>query len=371
MSVSCKAIIAAIEALAPKHLVESWDNIGLLLGQAEQQVKKVLVTLDVSEAAVAYAAKRQFKLIVAHHPLIFKGLTNIRTDTPKGKLIAELLKNDIVVYAAHTNLDSCSSGISVVLATSLGLNNIRPLSAAFSEKLYKLVVFVPKTHADIVQNAISEAGAGHIGNYSHCAFRSEGKGTFRPLAGAKPYIGAENKLEVVEEIRLETILPAEITNRVLQSMLHSHPYEEVAYDLYLLENKGNTLGLGRIGSLPAEMTLLQFGELVKQRLDKKVLKIAGELNNKLSSVAVCGGSGASLIKEALSAGAEVLVTGDVSYHAAQEAVSAGLAIIDAGHFATEVIGMQSLAEYLADFARQAGWQLSVEQFAETDVFAEI
>ena len=359
MSVKCRELITTLEQLAPNHLAEDWDNIGLLVGSPEQTIHKIIVTLDVDQAVVSHAIAIGADMIVSHHPVIFKGITTIRTDLPLGSMLFDLIKNGIAVYAAHTNLDSAPGGVNDILAQKFELKDSKALATVYQEKLYKLVVFVPESHAEKVRIAMSEAGAGYIGNYSHCTFQTKGVGTFLPLAATNPFIGEEGKLEFVNESRIETIMPAELHSRVIHAMLAAHPYEEVAYDEYLLLNKGASCGLGRIGRLVEAITLGEFIDKVKLSLGVNSIKVVGSAHTVISQVAVCGGSGASLIKNAIKAGADVLVTGDVKYHEAQQALAEGLAIIDAGHFATEQPVVQCVATYLNEQADKNAWNLEI------------
>ena len=369
MSVKCCEIMTKLEQLAPSHLAEDWDNTGLLVGSPEQVIHKIIVTLDVDQSVVEQAVSQHADMIIAHHPLIFKSLTAIRADRPLGRLLVELIRNNIAVYAAHTNLDSAPGGVNDLLAQKLGLVNCKPLTTVYQEKLYKLVVFVPETYADKVRTALSEAGAGHIGNYSHCTFQTKGIGTFLPAASASPFIGEAGKLEFVAETRIETIVPSSLRSRVIKAMLTAHPYEEVAYDEYAVANQGASCGLGRTGKLAEPMPLADFINQVKQALHLTSIKVAGAAAATIRQVAVCGGSGASLIKQAVKAGADVLVTGDVKYHEAQQALAEGLAIIDAGHFATEQPIVQGLSAYLQQQAAQNAWKLEVlANHSSKDIF---
>lgn len=359
MSVKCSDIVAAIEKLAPNHLAEAWDNIGLLVGNPDQDIHKVILALDVTDEVVSQAVEVGADMIVAHHPIIFKGISHIRTDLPLGNLLANLLKHEIAVYAAHTNLDSAPGGVNDVLAQKFNLQEATPLTTVYKEKLYKVIVFVPVTHVEDVRMAMTEAGAGHIGNYSHCTFQTQGLGTFLPLAETTPFIGEQGKLEYVDEYRLETIVPASQRSKVIAAMVAAHPYEEVAYDEYTLENTGFSYGLGRIGHLITPIPLLEFIEKVKKTLNTQSIKVAGSTKAVISKVAVCGGSGAGLIKNAIKAGADVLITGDVKYHEAQQAVAEGLIVIDAGHFATEQPVIECVANYLKQCTLKNSWNLEI------------
>jgi len=360
MSVKCQVIMDAMDKLAPRHLAESWDNVGLLLGNPAQTINKILITLDITKGVVEQAIKDSVDLIIAHHPLIFKSITTIRTDLPQGQILSNLLKSNIGVYAAHTNLDITTGGVNDVLAAAFKLCDIQPLTISSTEKLCKLVVFVPQTHVEIVEKAIMTAGAGHIGNYSHCSFKSNGIGNFLPLEGSNPFIGSANQLEHVKESRLETIMPEKISKSVIKAMLKAHPYEEVAYDIYQLMNSGEKLGLGRIGKLVSPMLLVDFANQVKAALGIQSVNIVGFCDRVVKKVAVCGGAGAGLLHKAAFAGADVLVTGDIKYHEGQEAVAMGIAMIDAGHFATEQPILSHMEKYLSTCAAKGKWSVDIK-----------
>lgn len=360
MSVKCQAIMDALYSLAPAQLAEKWDNVGLLVGSPSQKIKKILVVLDVTLPVIDYAAANQIDMIIAHHPLIFHPLKSIRTDRPGGIMLAKLLQNEIAVFAAHTNLDIAAGGVNDSLAQKITLQNVKPLAVQQTGQLLKLVVYVPQSHVEDVRTAMADAGAGHIGQYSHCSFQTAGTGTFLPLAGTDPYIGKAGQLEKVDEVRLETVLPEAIKSQVLAAMFRAHPYEEVAYDLYGLLNPDVPLGLGRIGDLPHEVSMTEFICLLKQALAVSFVKVAGQYERMVGKVAVCGGSGAGLIAQAVAAGADVLVTGDVKYHEAQAAIEAGLTVVDAGHFATEQPVVADLAVYLTRCATENKWFVEIE-----------
>ncbi|MBH8597414.1 Nif3-like dinuclear metal center hexameric protein [Thermoactinomyces sp. CICC 10523] len=331
MSIRGVELIKAMNHYAPPRLAVDNDRIGLQVGDPEAEVKGVLVTLDVNEEVVDEAIQRNANWIIAHHAVIFHPLKAVRTDQPAGRMIAKLLKHDINVYVAHTNLDAADEGVNVVLAEKLGLQHLRVLISYREEKLKKLVVTVPVSHHEQVLDAVCAAGAGWIGKYSHCTFNVEGTGTFMPREGTSPFIGQQGELEKVQEIRLETILPDHLQEQVIQAMLAAHPYEEVAYDLYPLELKGKKLGFGRIGQLPEQTTLLDFARTVKQSYQLDGLKAVGEWSNPVRRVAILGGSGGRYIHEAKQAGADVYITGDIDYHTAQEAEAIGLNLLDVGH----------------------------------------
>ncbi|HHV19628.1 MAG TPA: Nif3-like dinuclear metal center hexameric protein, partial [Thermoanaerobacterales bacterium] len=333
--ISCQTLVQMLEKWAPKRLAMDWDNPGLAIGELSRNISKVLLTLTVTLETVKYAANSGFEMIISHHPLFFKPLKSLRKDTPLGKIVYEAVKNDIVIYSAHTNMDAACGGVNDILATVLELQQIRVLKQTYEERLKKLVVFAPKGYEDTVRNAMGDAGAGHIGNYSDCSFNTEGFGTFKPLDGTKPFIGEKGKLEKANEIRIETIIPENLQKKVINAMIKAHPYEEVAFDIYPLENPGKVYGFGRIGYTKEPVKLKNYCETVKQKLGIPHIRVVGDLNKIISKVAVCGGAGSDLAQTAAFLGSDVLVTGDVKYHEALDAKTADLAIIDAGHFSTE------------------------------------
>lgn len=360
MSVKCQVILDAMERIAPRAMAEEWDNPGLLVGSPAQDVARILVCLDVSEAVIAQAVKQRADLILSHHPLLFRPVKKLRTDLPQGRMLAQLLKNDIAVFAAHTNLDSAPGGLNDLLVKKLGLVEARPLTESYREKYCKLAVFVPETHAEAVRAAVGKAGAGQIGSYSHCSFQVKGTGAFLPRAGAQPYLGAVGALETVDEVRLEVILPEKIAPRVVRAMLRAHPYEAAAYDLYPLENVIGATGLGRIGKLAQPQPLAAFAEQVKAALGLKHVRLAAADRNALvKKVALCGGSGADLVQKAAYQGADVFVTGDVKYHDAQRALECGVAVLDAGHFGTEFPVVAHLAAQLREIAAAEKWDVEI------------
>ncbi|MEH6978100.1 MULTISPECIES: Nif3-like dinuclear metal center hexameric protein [Bacillus] len=343
-------VISLFESMYPKHLAMEGDKIGLQIGALNKQVQHVLIALDVTKAVVEEAIQIGANVIIAHHPLIFSPLKAIHTDKAYGRIIEMCIKNDIAVYAAHTNVDVAKGGVNDLLAEALGLQNTEVLAPTYSEEMKKIVVCVPATHAEEVRKALGGAGAGYIGNYSHCTFNSEGIGTFMPGEGTTPYIGGTGQLERVEEVKIETIIPAPLERKVVKAMLTAHPYEEVAYDVYPLDNKGETLGLGKIGYLQEEMTLGQFAEHVKSALDVKGARVVGDLDDKVRKVAVLGGDGNKYITQAEFKGADVYVTGDMYYHVAHDAMMLGLNIVDPGHNVEKVMkqGVQKQLQQKVD-----------------------
>ena len=353
-------------------MAEDWDNVGLQAGDPSAELRKVLVVLDPSEQALEVAASSGAQAVVSHHPLIFHPLKNLIPFDATGRVLFRAVREGIAVLCAHTNLDRGRNGLNDWLAARLGLAEVRPLAGRGEGELYKLVVFVPTGYEGPVAEALYAAGAGRVGDYDRCSFRSQGTGTFRPGSQTDPFLGEEGKDESVREVRLETILPKEALRRTVDRMLRAHPYEEVAYDLIPLANPRLDIGLGRVGRLDRETTLAEFAARVKGALGTESLRIVGDPAGRVKKVAVCGGSGASLLGEAQSWGADVLVTGDVKYHEARRAESRGLALIDAGHFATERLMVQGLAQALREEARNRALDLEfIEWEGEEDPFRTV
>lgn len=363
-----QAVIQLMERLAPKHYALPDDKIGLQLGTLDKDIRKVLVTLDVDEKVVDEAIAAKVDLIIAHHAIIFRPLKNIRTDLPAGRLYEKLIKNDIAVYISHTNLDVAEGGINDMMAKALRLSDTLPLEESWSDPLKKLVVFVPEDDHDRVLSAILDAGAGAIGDYSHCSFNLNGTGTFKPGEGTDPHIGSIGTMERVQEVRIETVIPQSLQNQIVKAMIKAHPYEEVAYDVYPLDLKGRSLGLGRIGLLPQATSLSKLAEEVKSALQVPAVRVVGQLERTIKKAAVLGGSGSRYIQAAKFSGADVLITGDVDYHSAQDALAIGLCLIDPGHNAEKIM-KQAVSEYLSEALRQNRYETEVAASGvNTEVF---
>ncbi|EEG78741.1 Nif3-like dinuclear metal center hexameric protein [Dethiobacter alkaliphilus] len=363
MQLNAQTLISYLEELAPKRLAFDWDNVGLQLGSPQGTVNKILLTLDVNSAVLQEAKDEGVDFIVTHHPFIFRPVSALRTDLPLGSMIKTALNDNIRIYAAHTNLDVAAGGVNDALAARLGLTDTKVLRISGRQQYEKIVVFVPQGYQDNVRDALSAAGAGWIGNYSHCTFQSQGTGTFMPREGTNPFSGQQGKLEYADELRLETIVPSSMRNRVVRAMKKAHPYEEVAYDVYPLLNEGEPYGLGRVGKLQEACTLQEFASYTKKQLQADTLRITGDYTKTINKVAVCGGAGGDMIHAASFAGADVLVTGDLKYHEAQEAETVGLAIIDAGHDATERVVVPALRTYLEEKLRANGYSTTIMESA--------
>lgn len=351
-------VIQLFEQFSPKKYAMDGDKIGLQIGRLNKRIDRVMVALDVLESVVDEAIEQNVQLIIAHHPLIFRPLQQILTDTGQGRVIEKLIKHDIAVYAAHTNLDIADGGVNDMLANALQLTDVKVLVPTEGESLNKLIVFVPKENAADVREALGNCGAGAIGNYSHCTFSVAGTGRFLPGDDTNPHIGVQGRLEAVQEVRIETIYPASIEKAVLSAMFKAHPYEEVAYDIYPLANKGTERGLGRIGYLKEAMSLKKFASHVKETLHVDGVRVVGDLNSEIKKVAVLGGDGNKYFSHAKFAGADVYVTGDMYYHTAHDATMLGLNIVDPGHHIEQIM-KQGVTEVLTKLCSEKGFDVEI------------
>ncbi|MCX6256622.1 MAG: Nif3-like dinuclear metal center hexameric protein [Bacteroidia bacterium] len=326
-------IISVIEEFAPLSFQESYDNSGLIIGNVNDEIKGALLSIDITEEIIDEAIRKNCNLVISHHPLIFHGIKKLTGDDYTGRSVIKAVKSNIAVYAAHTNIDSVIGGVSHSMCEKLGMINCRILSAKKGE-LIKLVTFVPISHADEVRNAIFAAGAGNIGNYSSCSFNSEGTGSFKASELANPFTGNIDELHFEKEIRLETIIPVHLVEKVLKALIDSHPYEEVAYDVYPLTNQYDLVGLGMIGEFNEEMTETDFLAQLKNVFKTGIVRHTKLLNKKIKKVAVCGGSGVFLLKKAIQSGVDVFVTADVKYHEFFDA-DGRILLADIGHYESE------------------------------------
>lgn len=342
-------LIKKIENKYPLSFAYDWDNVGLIVGDFDNEIKKILVSLEANEKVIEEAIEKNVDLIVTHHPFIFRKMNKINTKDLKGKLIHKLIKNDIALYSMHTNFDIAFDGLNDYFMEIMGFENCKVLDVTNSEVLYKLAVYIPMTHEKIVREALGEIGAGYIGNYSNCTFNSLGIGTFKPEEKSNPFIGEMGKIEEVKEVKIETVVSSSILQKTISKMIEVHPYEEVAYDVYKLENKGVSVGLGRYCIIHNEMDLESLCEKIKLKLDMDYIRVVGELNRKIKKVAVVTGAGADMINLAKSKNCDVIITGDVKYHEAQDALDMNMCIVDCGHFHTENIFKDVMKRFLDTF----------------------
>lgn len=347
-------IAGIINKIAPTALAETWDNPGLQIGDPAADATRIMVALDPTPDVINSAVEASCQLLVTHHPLIFKPLKSISTATPHGSLIHKAIKAGLSIISLHTNYDIADGGLNDLLARKIGLTSSVPLKVTTVRELVKLVVFVPVEQLEQVRSALFPFAAS-LGAYRDCSFAAAGSGTFTPLDGAKPFAGTVGELSKVAEERLELLLERADLSRAVKALLAAHPYEEPAFDIYPLLNEGARLGLGRIGRLSGPVTLAEYAGQLRVALNAPTLRYVGNPAARISKVALCSGSGASLLHDAVRAGADVLVTGDVKYHEARDAEDLGLALIDAGHFPTEIIMVQEITERLNQALAMAGY----------------
>jgi dinuclear metal center YbgI/SA1388 family protein len=364
-------VARALEAWAPPASAQSYDNVGLQVGDPERRVRRAL---DLTPAVVTEARGTDADLILTHHPLIFRPLRSVTTQRWHGFLTLQLAEAGIALYCAHTNLDAAPGGVSFALAHQLDLTDVAFL-APLSESLYKLVTFVPTSHFEAVRAALAEAGAGRIGAYEACAFASTGTGYFRPGREASPFIGtAGGPLESAEEMKLEVEVARWALSHVLTALRAAHPYEEVAYDIYPVQQPSTQAGLGAIGRLASPEPLPDFLQRVATRLGAAGLRYTGDPSAHVAQVAVCGGAGSDLVQQALQAGADAYVTADVTYHTFFDVLAPDgtprMALIDAGHYETEAVTERLLVDRLGARFPEVDWRRTQQRTSPVRTFAQ-
>lgn len=326
-------VIKIIEDFAPPALAESFDNVGLMVGDKSMRVRGILLTLDVFEESVDEAVERGLNLIITHHPLIFSPLKSLTGKNYIERVIIRAIKQGVAIYSAHTNIDSVSGGVSFKLGEKLGLGNMRVLCPV-KNNLLKLVIYSPVNYSNSIRKALADTDSGSIGAYDSCSFSSMGEGRFRALSGAKPFVGEINNLHTEREERIETIIQRHKLASTLAVLRRVHPYEEMAYDVLPLENIDPSVGLGVVGEFEEEMSLHDFLGGVKRILDIPAIKYSKPVKNMIKRVALCGGAGASFISDAIGSGADIYITGDLKYH--DYFIPEGrITIADVGHFESE------------------------------------
>ena len=333
-----------LEALAPLNHAEDFDNVGLLLGDPEMEVSGILVTLDTLETVVDEAIAKKCNLIVSFHPIIFNGLKRLNGKNYVERVAIKAIRNNIAVYSMHTALDNSFDGVNAKICEVLGLEN-RKILIPKKGMIKKLTTYVPLKDAEAVKTALFEAGAGHIGNYSHCSFSVSGVGSFKGEEGSHPTLGEKGKVHEEEEIQLQITYSRELEKQVLKALFTAHPYEEIAYEVVSLDNAYQRIGMGMIGELPSAVDEKTFLEQVKEQMNCGGIRHSAYLGKKVQKVAVLGGSGAFAIDAALASGADVLVTADIKYHQFFKA-EGKILIADIGHYETEQFTKNLLAEYL-------------------------
>lgn len=354
-------LIKYLEGWAPPGAAWSQDNVGLQIGSRKTKIKNVFLCLELTKEAAEEAVKNHCNFIFTHHPLLFNPLKNLDfQNNSKAKLIEKVVKNDLVVYSAHTNLDFTKDGVSFELAKVLKLNNIRFLKRE-EENQFKLVVFVPNSHVEKISNAIFDASGGIIGEYSKCSFRTSGTGTFKGSDKSNPVIGKRNSFEYVDEIRLEVLVNSWHLNKVITAMLKVHPYEEPAYDIYPLKNENSNYGFGAVGELQKSLSPKEFLSHVCKSLKAENVRYAKGKNGKIKKVAVCGGSGTDLLNAAIDQKADAFITADIKYHTFQDGENKIL-FIDAGHYETEVLVLNIVKKKMEKFINKQGESLEIIKF---------
>jgi dinuclear metal center YbgI/SA1388 family protein len=331
-------VIAVLDRLYDPSWAESWDAVGLVTGDPDQPVRRVLFAVDPMREVVDEAIAGEFDLLVTHHPLLLKGVNSVAATTPKGRVIHDLIRRSTALHVCHTNADNANPGVSDALAAALGLQDTRPLTPMPADPLDKIVVFVPVADTQDVLDALAAAGAGQLGEYDRAAWISAGEGTFRPLEGSNPTIGRIGQSEVVSENRLEMILPRHKRRAVVAAMKAAHPYEEPAYDVYELASLPSERGGGRVGVLAEPLPLKQFAQLVADNLPKTQhgVRVAGDPDRLITTVAVVGGAGDSEFAKVRAVGVDAYVTADLRHHPATEAQAYGdPALVDVAHWASE------------------------------------
>jgi dinuclear metal center YbgI/SA1388 family protein len=348
--------VGLVDARYPERDAQGWDATGLQVGHPDDPVRRVLVTLDVTDAVLDEAAEQGADLVLAHHPLLFRPLERLTPATAAGHLALRAARERRAVLAAHTNLDAALPGTTAPIVDLLDLRDVRPLQPLEppDPREVKLVTFAPHEATAGVLAALSAAGAGHIGDYDHCSFRVAGTGTFRPSAAASPALGQRQQRNEVAEDRIEVVVRRADLAAVVEALVAAHPYEEVAYDCYPLVSPPTGKGIGRVGRLADPLPLRTVADRLAAGLPSPRLRVAGALDRRVERVAACGGAGDGLIAAASAAGADLYVTGDLRHHPALDAAAAGLALIDAGHYATEAPALPAMCDALARLAGDRG-----------------
>ncbi len=339
-----KDVISFLDSFAPRSYQESYDNSGLITGDTDTAVRGILVTLDSTEAVVDEAILSHCNLIIAHHPIVFKGLKKLTGSHYVERVVIKAIKNDIAIYAIHTNLDNVHTGVNRKICEKIGLSSLRILSPR-NDTLSKLVVFVPLENTDRVLSSLYAAGAGKIGRYNDCSFQVEGTGTFVPGDNAQPYVGKRSEKESVQENRIEILFPSFLQSAILEALRRAHPYEEVAYYITLLANENQDVGAGMTGELAAPMEPLAFLTGLKKSMKLKVIRHTNLLEAPVRKVAFCGGSGSFLLNKAIDAGAQIFITSDFRYHDFFDA-DGRIVIADIGHYESEVFTKDLIADVL-------------------------
>ncbi|MFA6944889.1 MAG: Nif3-like dinuclear metal center hexameric protein [Pedobacter sp.] len=341
-----RELTSFLESIAPPAYQEDYDNSGLIVGHQDMEIKGALISLDCTESVIEEAIQYGLNLVISHHPIVFKELKKFNGKNYVERVVIKAIKHDIAIFAIHTNLDHVSEGVNRKICDRLGVQNCRILSPK-SGTLRKIVTFSPPDSSEMVRAAMFAAGAGHIGNYSECSFNTGGTGTFKAMEGTDPFVGEIGKQHREQEVRMEMIYPAHLERNIVAAMHEVHPYEEVAYDIYPLNNLFSRVGSGMIGNLETDQDELEFLNFVKEKLGAKVIRHTALRSKKIRRVAVCGGSGSFLLQNAIGAGADIFITADFKYHEFFDA-EGKLIIADVGHFESEQFTQELLLELITE-----------------------
>lgn len=344
MHMKIKDLTSIIEEFAPLAYQEDYDNAGLIVGDPNKEIYSALLCIDVTEDVISEAIHKGVQLIISHHPIVFSGLKRINGKNYVERCIIKAIKNDIAIYACHTNIDSVYQGVNAKICEKLNIQDSKILQP-ISKQLSKLITFVPYDHIEKVREAVFSAGAGVIGDYDYVSYNIDGTGTFRGMEGSNPFVGEKGKIHFEKEVRFETILPKYLKSKVVKALINSHPYEEVAYDIYPMENEFERVGMGMIGKLVEPVDTLTFFNEIKEKFNVKVIRHTKILNEKIQKIAVCGGSGSFLLKKAIAQNADLFITGDFKYHQFFDAENK-IVIADIGHFESEQFTIEIFYELL-------------------------
>jgi dinuclear metal center YbgI/SA1388 family protein len=357
--VTLRDIIEVMEEIAPASLAQDGDKIGLQVGHQDWHIDKIWVALDPTDGIVAEACRQGVSLLITHHPLIFYPLTAVDLETPTGSIIQAALQKKVAIFCAHTNLDSAVGGVNDTLAERLGLQDTTVLKPSDQVDLYKVVVFVPVGYEEKILHALFESGAGINEKYTHRSFRTKGVGTFKAGHTAMPFMGRAGEINHSTEYRIEALVRNKDLSRVIRSLERTHPYDEMAYDVYATGVGTSKAGLGRIGNLVRDFTLQAIAQSIKESLGLNTVKVVGDPRQSIRRVAVCSGSGRGLLKDFLASDAQVYVSGDLGYHDGRSVEALGRALIDIGHFASEHLVVEGLAAGLKSALSKRGYMVDV------------
>ncbi len=365
-----ETIIQRIEQFAPTHLAEDWDPIGLAFGSRGQEVSRMLVALDLDAHTLQEAKDKQVDFIFTHHPSIFSSLKTLNEQDARRREYIELIRSNIALYSAHTNVDAAENGMNDWLAEALQLKKpFEAIETSYQNDLRLLVLYTPYEEAEKMRQALHDIGAGQVGDYSNVAYTSESQGHFTPGETAEPAIGEQNQSEIVQEERAEILFPSPLLGKVIETIYKHHPYEEPVFHILDIGKKEKIYGIGRIGELKQAQTFSETIEQVKEAFNLSHVRYANmDLGKTIRKVAVLGGSGEKYFKQALNKGADLYITGDISYHGAQDMMREGLAFIDVGHF-VENIFVEKMTDLLSRWSKEEDWAIEViPSESQEDVF---